>query len=305
MHYRKHLADGNEGGIWVGEEHFCPLALSNLKGLCDAVPDMMIVISSSWRVMHSMAELRKMLQDYAGIDPARVIDRTPKIVRGQKFSENVPRGREIQEWLDDNTKVPEGSCLMPKYQVDDFMIVDDDSDMAHLKKTNFLQTNPDLGFTYLDATKIARRFLKDPKADLLDHVPQGPLNDGAKLWRLKGATEELRRAQRVYMEARANPEVTAEGREALGQVVAQAAAKVDQVLELINKRPVDATQPSSPSNPSPESLGGDYSNPEQAREGGRTVALPTWDLGPSDSGDSAGGDDKDAQRGNSEGDPIV
>lgn len=69
-----------------------------------------IVISSTWRILHSVNKLTSFLKekDFIG----KIIDATPR------FS-GKPRGDEIQAWLDKN-------------QVDDFVIVDDDNDMGEL-----------------------------------------------------------------------------------------------------------------------------------------------------------------------------
>jgi hypothetical protein len=91
------------------------------------------------------------LKDIANIDASRVIDITP-VMRG------VQRGIEIQAWLDANANVPEGSILMPKLTVEEFVIVDDDSDMAHLTESKLVQTDNDLGLTLKNAREIIKRF---------------------------------------------------------------------------------------------------------------------------------------------------
>jgi len=54
--------------------------VNNLKNILKEVPDAEIVISSSWRILHSLEELREYFSDY-GINPYRIIDVTPKINR--------------------------------------------------------------------------------------------------------------------------------------------------------------------------------------------------------------------------------
>lgn len=73
-----------------------------------------IVVSSMWRMGCNVSELREMLGEW-GFE-GEIIGKTP-------FNNWGLRGYEIQDWLN-------------KWQdesVDNFVILDDDSDMAHLK----------------------------------------------------------------------------------------------------------------------------------------------------------------------------
>lgn len=88
-----------------------PIACSNLQYALDKVPEMKIVISSTWRLMHTMEQLKAKLTEY-GVDASRVIDITPN-----SFSRH--RGREIGMWLDEHAEVTRA------------VIVDDDRD-AHV-----------------------------------------------------------------------------------------------------------------------------------------------------------------------------
>jgi 16S rRNA C1402 (ribose-2'-O) methylase RsmI len=72
--------------------------------------DAKIVISSTWRILHTLEELRTIL-DRAGFI-GEVIDVTP--------GGGGVRGPQIQEWIDTN-----------KFK-GQFVILDDDSDMEHL-----------------------------------------------------------------------------------------------------------------------------------------------------------------------------
>lgn len=96
-------------------EQLCPVCTSNLIYLLDKVPEAKVVISSTWRKFHSLDWLRDKLKFY-GIDSSRVIDRTPF-----RLSDRV-RGYEIEEWLEDNAAL----------NIESFVILDDNSDMANL-----------------------------------------------------------------------------------------------------------------------------------------------------------------------------
>lgn len=84
------------------------------------VSDLKIVISSSWRFAFPMQEIIAMLGEAGNA----VIDNTPRT----RLSDDV-RGNEIQAWLDAHP------------EVENFVILDDNSDMRHLiwrlRKTDF------------------------------------------------------------------------------------------------------------------------------------------------------------------------
>lgn len=100
--------------IRKGTEHvydtLSEIACSNLQQVLEKVPDLRIVVSSTWRLLHSMDELRTILRRY-GVDDTRVVDTTPGVLSGH-------RGREISLWL----------LIHP--EVEKFVIVDDDPE-AH------------------------------------------------------------------------------------------------------------------------------------------------------------------------------
>lgn len=78
--------------------------------LADAGAD--VVVSSTWRLMHRLSDLRGILRSrgFTG----RIIGRTPNL--GGK-----PRGHEIQAWLVGRPEQPPAFCIL-----------DDDAGMAHL-----------------------------------------------------------------------------------------------------------------------------------------------------------------------------
>lgn len=105
-----------------------------------------IVISSSWRVRFTLPEMIEMLQT-KGLR-VEIIGVTPRLFP-KKMSLPVERGQEIKAWLQD----------IKEYQVNKFVILDDESDMMDLK--NFLiKTNYKTGITDADVNK-AINMLKD------------------------------------------------------------------------------------------------------------------------------------------------
>lgn len=111
---------------------FCPIAVSNLEELMRRVPELKIVVSSTWRYGETVESLKVMFEPFKLISNA-IIDVTPNVCPS-------PRGNEIQAWLD---KHPE---------IDKFVIVDDDRDMVHLID-KLVHTSPIHGFLYGDMLK--------------------------------------------------------------------------------------------------------------------------------------------------------
>lgn len=105
-----------------------------------------IVISSSWRVRFSLPEMIEMLQT-KGLR-VEIIDVTPRLLP-KKMSLPVERGQEIKAWLQD----------VKEYQIDKFVILDDESDMNDLKKY-LIKTNYKTGITDADVNKVIET-LKD------------------------------------------------------------------------------------------------------------------------------------------------
>jgi len=113
-------------GHWIKttrkDRTFDPEAVKLLDAIIDEA-DVDLVISSCWRIGRSTAELKQLMQDQGLKNYNRVIGRTPS---GGNM--NGHRGREISEWIEAN-------------DVDNFVIIDDDSDMNphmdRLVKTTF------------------------------------------------------------------------------------------------------------------------------------------------------------------------
>lgn len=98
-----------------------------------------IVVSSTWRLGMSVEELQLLLLK-SGFNPEiRVIGKTPIL--------HTERGEEIQQWIDENEFTGK------------FIIMDDDSDMCHLKD-KLVQTNTYIGITFYDFQKALKLFQK-------------------------------------------------------------------------------------------------------------------------------------------------
>lgn len=105
-----------------------------------------IVISSSWRfsgvfVMQKMWEYRKLAGE--------VIGRTPIHTDNQHTVENGERGGEIAQWLKEN-------------EVENYIIIDDDSDMLPEQMQNFVKTDYEFGLTRILAEKAVKILKTQP-----------------------------------------------------------------------------------------------------------------------------------------------
>lgn len=90
--------------------------------------DAYIVVSSVWRLGHTIEELREILVEKGFKYPEKLISKTGR-------SNDGIRGGEIQEWLDE---------YFP--QSENFIILDDDSDMLHLMP-HLVKTQFETGLT--------------------------------------------------------------------------------------------------------------------------------------------------------------
>ena len=121
---------------------FCPIAMSNMEELCRRVPDLKIVISSTWRLGETVDTLKKILHVAPQIAD-KIIGVTPA---GLKTS----RGEEINEWMNRNIHL----------NIEEYVIVDDDSDMMPHQIEHFVNTSELHGFLYGDM-QWALRILKE------------------------------------------------------------------------------------------------------------------------------------------------
>lgn len=129
-----------------------PVAIQHLNRLC-RVTGAKIVISSTWREFDDCIPALKR----NGLK-APIVGKTPNL---QRINRSCSRGEEIDSW--------EGWKL---HKLDNYLILDDDSDMLPKQKDNFIQTNPRQGLTE-EITNIAIKKLgqmeQSVKEDLI-HV---------------------------------------------------------------------------------------------------------------------------------------
>ena len=114
----------------VGRLCIDPRLASLVRGIADAVPDLKVVLSSSWReVPRSRARIDKQV--------VPCFDATPVINEADDV-----RGYEIQAWLE----------LSPG--VRRYAILDDDTDMLPHQLPNFFRTSTETGMTAVIADRV-------------------------------------------------------------------------------------------------------------------------------------------------------
>jgi len=127
----------NEGKSHTLECEFCPINMSNLNYIMENVSNTEIVISSTWRAFHKIAELQDILTKNGFLFADTIIGATPRL--------NVDRGLEIQSWID----------AYGASEIEKFVIIDDNDDMMHLKDS-LVQTDVAIGLTIKDADLIIK-----------------------------------------------------------------------------------------------------------------------------------------------------
>jgi hypothetical protein len=113
-------------------EQLSPSSCQSLNKILEKVPDLKIVISSSWRLWGTdyMADL---------LDKNGVKDAKDKVIACTGNEQGI-RGYQIQCWLDRHDEVK------------NFVILDDESDMGPLL-THLVKTNGFVGLTTADAAR--------------------------------------------------------------------------------------------------------------------------------------------------------
>jgi hypothetical protein len=129
---------------------FDPESINQLNRIIDET-GANVVISSTWRHGRTIEQLQEILEKvgFRGV----IIDKTPSFYikgvdeNGEKFSYTVPRGCEIDSWLESKGKfrrVNWSRDLQIEYLeeslVKNYVILDDDSDMLLTQKEHFVKT---------------------------------------------------------------------------------------------------------------------------------------------------------------------
>ncbi len=119
---------------------FCPYSVILLNKLTDET-NAKIVVSSSWRKNNSVEELSTLFKKN-GITGD--VYSSTHVLFYKNCDHSVSRGNEIQLWL---SQYPE---------TEQYVILDDDSDMLYNQRKNFVHVNPVKGFVKKDYNKALK-----------------------------------------------------------------------------------------------------------------------------------------------------
>lgn len=145
LFYTKRKGQPKESEYPLSE--LCKERIGWFNVLC-AETDAKVVISSTWRMGKTVAQLQKIINDVYGT--FEIIGVTP-ILR----NENCVRGNEIALWIKENVKELFG---IEYYDYNNYVIIDDDSDMLYQQRNNLFLTDNYSGLTPTTCYKVKRFF---------------------------------------------------------------------------------------------------------------------------------------------------
>jgi hypothetical protein len=135
-----------------------PALVNNLNLVAGAFQDgINIVISSHWRVWHSVDSISHMLYLAGLCDKAFVIGKTPDDYQQNDDSAIIvkarTRGDEIRDWLLDH---PDANAYGR------WCIIDDNDWMNKNQRHRFVKTDSQVGLTHDDALRVIRILMSSP-----------------------------------------------------------------------------------------------------------------------------------------------
>lgn len=154
IRYSDYLIDHDEDTEDEDGSLFDPEAVANLATIINNVPDVKIIISSTWRFkgwewMNRLWEKRRMPGSLYGFTPTLEVVCFTDQLNGSNTTSVYPigtRGLEINEWIRNNAGM---NPFMYKY-----VILDDEKDLLLRQQDNFILTNPYYGITKDDVVKV-------------------------------------------------------------------------------------------------------------------------------------------------------
>jgi hypothetical protein len=122
-----------------------------IEGVLRAYPKVLIVLSTTWRVIYPLAVLRKQFSSDISV---RVLDSTPTMCASQRADHpalisRASRQAEVEAWLYENLTMAHP-----------WIAIDDKAHWFEPGCRNLLVTNPNTGFTSADSARL-RQMLKE------------------------------------------------------------------------------------------------------------------------------------------------
>lgn len=114
-------------------------AVELLNHLCDAT-GADIVVTSTWRNSRTVEQLQEIFDKHGFRH--KVLDKT-KDLRYGKHGDCILRGNEILEWIKSHEDIVQARY----HEYQNYVILDDDSDMLYWQRNNFICVDPYCGIT--------------------------------------------------------------------------------------------------------------------------------------------------------------
>jgi hypothetical protein len=139
-----------------------------------------IVLSSSWRLA-TVEYTKAYMTEQGFMFSDKIVGVTIRayhyIDKKDKIHLSIPRGVEIQQWIDTNIHSDNGKNFQTKELGKDYnyVIIDDDNDMLYTQSKNFIQTDPETGITESEVQKaiqILNPFTKEEKEKIQEVVSE-------------------------------------------------------------------------------------------------------------------------------------
>jgi hypothetical protein len=126
--------------------------------IVDSVSEVGVVLSSSWRYLHTLTEIEEMF--------VRITGRKPPFVGitamdGLENINNLTRGAEIYSFLD--------NWKLSGKELTNYVILDDDDDMLPDQASHFIQTKFELGLTRQNADEAIEVLTESTFKESLQH----------------------------------------------------------------------------------------------------------------------------------------
>lgn len=136
------MAKLQESHIWGID----PYAIERFQHIFTIIPEAEIVISSTWRKHYTIEELRAYFVSMGFKYPEKIVGYTPNF----SYDRKKYRGHEIQQYCEE-------------HNIDNYVIIDDSTDMLPKQKKYFVNTHNASGLTFDDVIEVIHKLSKGKK----------------------------------------------------------------------------------------------------------------------------------------------